>query len=55
LPLLTMSIPPQHREPALSLFTSKGAAGVTAGAFGALAATVVATGVVPVEGLASGQ
>jgi aerobic C4-dicarboxylate transport protein len=36
----------------LMLFTSKGAAGVTGGAFGALAATVVATGVVPVEGLA---
>ena len=36
----------------LMLFTSKGAAGVTGGAFGALAATVVATGMVPVEGLA---
>jgi aerobic C4-dicarboxylate transport protein len=36
----------------LMLFTSKGAAGVTGGAFGALAATVVATGVVPVDGLA---
>ncbi len=36
----------------LMLFTSKGAAGVSGGAFGALAATVVATGVVPVEGLA---
>jgi aerobic C4-dicarboxylate transport protein len=36
----------------IMLFTSKGAAGVTGGAFGALAATVVATGIVPVEGLA---
>jgi aerobic C4-dicarboxylate transport protein len=36
----------------LMLFTSKGAAGVTGGAFGAVAATVVATGAVPVEGLA---
>jgi aerobic C4-dicarboxylate transport protein len=35
----------------LMLFTSKGAAGVTGGAFAALAATVVATGL-PVEGLA---
>ena len=33
------------------LFTSKGAAGVTGGAFAALAATVVAAGL-PVEGLA---
>ncbi|MEW6641582.1 MAG: cation:dicarboxylase symporter family transporter [Pseudomonadota bacterium] len=36
----------------LMLFTSKGAAGVTGGAFAAVAATVVATGAVPVEGLA---
>jgi aerobic C4-dicarboxylate transport protein len=36
---------------ALMLFTSKGAAGVTGGAFAALAATVVASGL-PVEGLA---
>jgi aerobic C4-dicarboxylate transport protein len=35
----------------LMLFTSKGAAGVTGGAFAALAATVVASGL-PVEGLA---
>jgi aerobic C4-dicarboxylate transport protein len=33
------------------LFTSKGAAGVTGGAFAALAATVIASGL-PVEGLA---
>ncbi len=36
----------------LMLFTSKGAAGITGGAFAALAATVVGSGVVPVEGLA---
>jgi aerobic C4-dicarboxylate transport protein len=35
----------------LMLFTSKGAAGVTGGAFAALAATVIASGL-PVEGLA---
>jgi aerobic C4-dicarboxylate transport protein len=35
----------------LMLFTSKGAAGVTGGAFAALAATVVGAGL-PVEGLA---
>jgi aerobic C4-dicarboxylate transport protein len=36
----------------LMLFTSKGAAGVTGGAFAAIAATVVVTRVIPVEGLA---
>ncbi len=36
----------------LMLFTSKGAAGVTGGAFAAIAATVVVTRVIPIEGLA---
>ena len=36
----------------LMLLTSKGAAGVTGAAFAALAATVAATGLLPMEGLA---
>jgi aerobic C4-dicarboxylate transport protein len=46
-----MSLPQQISIFVVMLFTSKGAAGVTGGAFAALAATVVAAGL-PGEGLA---
>ncbi|HJZ19889.1 MAG TPA: cation:dicarboxylase symporter family transporter [Bradyrhizobium sp.] len=48
---IEMTIPQQLGIFAVMLFTSKGAAGVTGGAFAALAATVIAAGL-PVEGLA---
>lgn len=47
-----LSLPQQVGIFILMLVTSKGAAGVTGGAFGALATTVAATGVLPMEGLA---
>jgi aerobic C4-dicarboxylate transport protein len=48
---IEMTIPQQLGIFAVMLFTSKGAAGVTGGAFAALAATVIAAGL-PAEGLA---
>jgi aerobic C4-dicarboxylate transport protein len=48
---IDLTLPQQVSIFVVMLFTSKGAAGVTGGAFAALAATVVAAGL-PVEGLA---
>ena len=48
---IEMTLPQEISIFVVMLFTSKGAAGVTGGAFAALAATVVAAGL-PVEGLA---
>jgi aerobic C4-dicarboxylate transport protein len=48
---IEMTLPQQLSIFVVMLFTSKGAAGVTGGAFAALAATVIAAGL-PAEGLA---
>jgi aerobic C4-dicarboxylate transport protein len=48
---IELTLPQQISIFVVMLFTSKGAAGVTGGAFGALAATVIAAGL-PAEGLA---